>query len=70
MFGTAQSKIKFFQNRYLELCKGNKYTTTLHAINSAIVKLSKLTVASKVYRGISGKALPKEMRELDKVKLR
>ena len=30
----------------------NKYTTTLHAINSAIVKLSKLTVASTVYRGV------------------
>ena len=27
-------------------------------INSAIVKLSKLTVATKVFRGISGKALP------------
>ena len=32
----------------------NTYTTTLHAINSAIVKLGKLTVATKVYRGISG----------------
>uniref|UniRef100_A0A7S2D976 Uncharacterized protein n=1 Tax=Haptolina brevifila TaxID=156173 RepID=A0A7S2D976_9EUKA len=38
----------------------NKYTTTLHVINSAIVKLSKLTVADKVYRGISGRVLPPE----------
>ena len=38
----------------------NKYTTTLHAINSAIVKLGKLTVATKVYRGIAGKKLPDE----------
>ena len=30
----------------------NTYVTTLHAINSSIVKLSKLTVASKVFRGI------------------
>ena len=38
----------------------NKYTTTLHAINSAIIKLGKLTKANKVYRGISGMALPDE----------
>ena len=38
----------------------NKYTTTLHAINSAIVKLGKLTVATKVYRGIAGMKLPDE----------
>ena len=38
----------------------NKYTTTLHAINSAIIKLGKLTKATKVYRGISGMALPDE----------
>ena len=38
----------------------NTYTTTLHAINSSIIKLSKLTVATKVYRGVSGLALPDE----------
>ena len=38
----------------------NRYTTTLHAINSAIIKLSKLTYADKVYRGISGMGLPRE----------
>ena len=36
----------------------NRYTTTLHVINSGIVKTSKLTFASKVYRGVSGMALP------------
>ena len=41
----------------------NKYTTTLHGINSAIIKLGKLTMATKVYRGISGMALPKEFWE-------
>ena len=41
----------------------NTYTTTLHAINSCIVKLSKLTVATKVYRGVSGSALPREFWE-------
>ena len=34
------------------------YVTTLHAINSGIVKTSKLTHAGKVYRGVSGLALP------------
>ena len=38
----------------------NKYTTTLHVINSAVVKLGKLTVATKVYRGISGRVLPQQ----------
>jgi hypothetical protein len=41
----------------------NTYTTTLHAINSSIVKLGKLTVATKVFRGISGRVLPKEFWE-------
>ena len=36
----------------------NEYTTTLHAINSAIVKLGKLTHAAKVYRGVSAAVLP------------
>ena len=30
------------------------YATTIHAINSAIIKLSKLTRAGVVYRGYSG----------------
>ena len=38
----------------------NKYITTLHGINSAVIKLSKLTTAKRVYRGISGMALPEE----------
>ena len=46
--------------RFQRLCRGNRYTTTLHACNSAIVKLSKLTVATKVYRGVSGALLPSQ----------
>ena len=38
----------------------NRYTTTLHAINSAVIKLGKLTKATKVYRGIAGMAMPRE----------
>ena len=36
----------------------NRYTTSLHCINSGIVKTSKLTYAAKVYRGVAGMALP------------
>ena len=36
-----------------------RYTTTLHVINSAIIKLSKLTSATKLYRGVSGALLPR-----------
>ena len=41
----------------------NKYTTTLHCINSAVVKLGKLTNATKVYRGIANMKLPDEFWE-------
>ena len=37
----------------------NRYTTTIHGINSLIIKSSKLTVAAPVYRGLSGATLPK-----------
>ena len=41
-----------------QLCQGNRYTTTLHTINSAVVKLGKLQPAMKVYRGVTGGMLP------------
>jgi hypothetical protein len=34
------------------------YATTIHAINSCVLKLSKLTVATSVYRGVAGMRLP------------
>ena len=43
----------------------NTYATTIHAINSAIIKLSKLTVAQTVYRGLTGAVLPKQFFERD-----
>ena len=43
-----------------ELTKGNGYATTIHAINSCVIKMSKLTKAGKVWRGIKDAALPKE----------
>ena len=43
----------------LPLCCRPCSQTTTHVINSAIVKASKLTRATKVYRGLAGGALPK-----------
>ena len=58
-------QLGFKREDMVNLCKGNTYATTLHAINSAIVKLSKLTMATKVYRGVSGGILPEEARKPD-----
>jgi ankyrin repeat protein len=41
-----------------ELCQDNRYVTTLHCINSAIVKMGRLATPQTVYRGISGRVLP------------
>ena len=53
------SGVPFLQARMTELCMGNRYTTSICAINSALVKLSKLTRVCKVYRGLSG-SLPSQ----------
>ena len=47
--------------RFQALCKGNRYVTTLHSINSAVVKLGKLTKVRTVYRGLQGMQLPDAM---------
>lgn len=51
-------EVKAMEGRWMELCMGNRYTTTLHVINSAVVKLGKLQPAMKVYRGVTGGVLP------------
>ena len=38
-------------------CKGNRYVTTAHVLNSCIVKMSKLTKVQPVYRGVAGGVL-------------
>ena len=58
--GVKAEPRSFMQNRMMKLCRGNMYTTTLHCINSAIVKLGKIARACKVYRGVSGGLLPPE----------
>jgi hypothetical protein len=51
-------------------CKGNRYVTTTHAINSCIVKASKLTKVAKVYRGVAGGVLPDAFWTADKYGVR
>ena len=57
----AFTGVEWMKKTALEMTMGNGYTTTLHAINSCLVKLAKIMKAAKVYRGIAGGALPNEM---------
>ena len=43
----------------------NKYTTTIHAINSIVVKCSRLTKVQPLYRGWTDATLPKKFFEAD-----
>ena len=44
----AKSGDAYLVDQVKKLCKGNGYVTTIHAINSCVLKLSKLTKAQKV----------------------
>lgn len=44
--------------KWRDVCNKNKYPTTIHCINSCIVKLSKLTKACKLWRGTIDASLP------------
>lgn len=57
--GSTQLKqADFMKNIFSKLCKGNRFSTTIQAVNSSLIKLSKLTHVQKVYRGVSGGYLP------------
>ena len=55
----------FLQTQFERDCKGNFYATTIHGINSAVIKLSKLQEACPVYRGSTRAVLPKQFWEKD-----
>ena len=57
--GAGHGKPQWAVDQFKSVCKGNRYSTTISAVNSAIIKLSKQTKVAKVYRGISGCGLPK-----------
>ena len=48
-----------------KICKANTYATTIHAINSAVIKMSKLSKAGKVYRGVCYGKLPSQFWKAD-----
>merc|ERR1712194_553049 len=56
----AHTGVPFMQAQAKELCEDNAYVTTLHVINSALLKLGKVMKAQKVYRGMVGGRLPPE----------
>ena len=66
----ARSGNDFLAEQTKQLCGTNSYVTTLHVINSAIVKLGRLTRASTVYRGVAGMSLPDEFWEPNKMNVR
>jgi hypothetical protein len=49
-----EEQLAFFEN----LCAGNTYATTIHALNSCLIKLAKLGNAQRVYRGVSSAIIP------------
>ena len=55
----AASGNDYLVKKEAALCMGNKYATTIHSINSAVLKLSKLTVICRVWRGFKDATLPK-----------
>lgn len=50
---------------FMKLCQGNKYTNTLHCIAASINKLSRVSMATTVYRAPGG-VLPKSFWESDR----
>ena len=58
IFVKYNATLRRFPLVWLEQCHGNTYTTTLHCVNSCVVKTAQLTRATKVYRGIAGGRLP------------
>ena len=48
----AKTKDEYLVGLWKKQCGKNTYTTTIHAISSAVIKLSKLSKAGKVYRGV------------------
>jgi len=54
----ASSGDKYMVDQNVAICKTNAYPTTIHCINSCIIKLSKLTKACPLWRGTTNGALP------------
>lgn len=72
--GKQRNAPEFAIGRMHGLCgappETNLYTTTLHVINTALVALSCCTKITKVYRGMSGGAMPEQFHDADEFGLR
>ena len=66
----SKSGVRSLVQRCEDLCGANEYTTTIHSLSSALVKLGKLTKAQPVYRGIEGARLPDQMLKPDEKDIR
>ena len=58
--GLPKSEENVQSENMKRLCGDSRYVSTLHCINSAIVKLSHLAKPQTVYRGVAGRVLPSE----------
>ena len=50
--------VPFFYNSWVDKCQGNTYPCTIHAITSALCKMGRIETVARLYRGVSGMALP------------
>ena len=63
MYMKYNAILRGYPTSMIESLKGNRYTTTIHAIVSGIIKLSQiaeLPESRKVYRGLGGMILPEK----------
>ena len=60
----------FLTGKFQKLCLGNAYPATIYALGDAISKLSKISRAEKVYRGVAGLRLPDEFLTRDEFGVR
>ena len=60
----------FLTTKYETLCLGNRYCATIHAINDALIRLSRVTSAVKLYRGVAGFRLPSTFLNADEWNVR
>ena len=60
----------FLTSKYEKLCLGNTYAGTIYALNDGLSKLSKISRAQTVYRGVAGLRLPDEFLTADEFDVR
>jgi hypothetical protein len=44
--------VPFYVERFDKWCQGNLYPGTLHSINDALIRLSRISMVQKLYRGV------------------